>query len=213
MRKLLITAALALMLAPGTANAEWLFTPNVGGVFDGPTSNGATWGATIGWMGEGILGLEADLGFTNNDLFSTDEADLLGIDRNFFDAKVATVMGNVVVGAPFGGTIGQGVTPFFAAGLGLIRTSVQTSDDLFDFDSSNNNFGLSLGTGVYGFVRDSWGFRGDVRWYYSFDQPTLDFDLLDAGVVNRVDSVDLDLTGIDIDRTFWRATGGVTFRW
>ena len=60
-------------------------------------------------------------------------------------------------------------------------------------------------------MTDNVGFRGDIRWYYSISDPDLDFDLLDAGVVNRVDQINLNLTGID--RDFWRATGGVTFRW
>lgn len=213
MKKLVIVAALALTLAPWTASAEWLFTPNVGGVFGGPADGGVSWGATLGWMGKGIIGAEADLAFTSNDLFSQEEADLLGIERNFLDARATTVMGNVLVGIPFGGTTAGGVTPFFAGGLGWLRTNVQTNDDLFDFDESQNNFALDLGAGAFGFVNDNWGFRGDIRWYYSITDPDLNFDLLDVGVVNRVDQINLDLTGIDIDRDFWRATGGVTFRW
>jgi hypothetical protein len=199
MRKLLIVSALAWTLAPSTARGEWLFTPNVGGVFSGPAAGGATWGATIGWMGDGILGAEADLGFASNNLLTTDEANFLGIDRDFFDARVGTVMGNVVVGYPFGGTSGTGIQPFFAGGLGLIQTNVQGVDDLLD--RSESLFGLSLGTGAYGFVTDTLGFRGDIRWYYSISDPELELDLLD---------IDLPL---DIDRDFWRATGGVTFRW
>ena len=125
--------------------------------------------------------------------------ELLCIDKDFFDARVGTVMGNVLVGYPIGGTTGEGVTPFFAGGLGLIRTNVQGVDELFD--RSENLFGLSLGGGAYGFVTDTFGFRGDVRWYTSITDPDLESDLLD---------IDLPL---DIDRTFWRATGGVTFRW
>ena len=68
MGKLLVVAALAWTLAPSTARAEWLFTPNVGGVFGGPAAGGATWGATIGWMGDG---------FTSNNLLTTDEAHVL----------------------------------------------------------------------------------------------------------------------------------------
>ena len=99
-------------------------------------------------------------------------------------------------------------------GLGWFRTNINTTDDtLFDFDSHDNNFGMDLGAGAFGYVNDNWGLRGDVRWYYSFDRPELDFDLLDAGVVNRVDVPTVYLVDINIDRHFWRATGGVTFRW
>jgi hypothetical protein len=202
MRRLLIVVALAWALGPSSANAEWLFTPNIGGVFGGPAAGGATWGATIGWMGDGVFGAEADLGFASNNLLTTNEANFLGIDRDFFDAEVSTVMGNVVVGYPIGGTTGKGVNPFFAAGLGLIQSNVQGAIDIFD--SSQSNFGLSLGTGAFGFVTDTIGFRGDVRWYYSITDPDLELDLRNAAI---------DIPLENIDRDFWRATGGVTFRW
>ena len=35
MKKWLIVSALALTLAPSTANADWLFTPNIGTGFGG----------------------------------------------------------------------------------------------------------------------------------------------------------------------------------
>ena len=48
-------AAMALMLAPGAANADWLFTPNIGAGFGGSASGREhlTYGASIGWMGAG----------------------------------------------------------------------------------------------------------------------------------------------------------------
>ena len=49
MKKLLIVAALAFTLAPSSARAEWLLTPNVGGMFGGTAVDGFTWGASIGW--------------------------------------------------------------------------------------------------------------------------------------------------------------------
>jgi opacity protein-like surface antigen len=211
MKKLLIVAALVWALAPSTAHAEWLFTPYVGNSFDG--GNGLTWGGSIGWMGAGILGAEFDFGFASDSLFNDNDSDLLGVDVDLFDNAVTTYMGNVLVGYPWGGTSGLGITPFFVGGLGLIRSNVDTNDDLFDFDSSDNNFGMDLGAGVMGFVSSNIGFRGDIRWFHSFDEPTLDFDLLDAGVVNRVDVPTVNLIEVDLDQSFWRATGGVTFRW
>ena len=87
-------------------------------------------------------------------------------------------MGNVIVGYPF-----KGFNPYIVGGIGWFRTKVNTFDDLFDFESTENEFGMDLGAGAMGFVNDNWGLRGDVRWFYSFDQPQVGFDLLDAGVV------------------------------
>jgi opacity protein-like surface antigen len=214
MKKILIVAALALTLAPSTARADWLFTPYVGGVFGGLASGNVSWGGSLAWMGDGVFGAEADLGFNlNNNIFDTDDANLLGIDRDFLEANVTTLMGNVIVGYPFGGTNGN-FAPYVVGGIGLLRIKADVNDELFDdVDSSNNEFGMDLGGGVMGFVNDSWGFRGDVRWFYSFDRPELDFDLLDVGITNRVDVPTVDLIDINLDRHFWRATGGVTFRW
>ena len=214
MKKILIVAALALTLAPSTARADWLFTPYVGGVFGGLASGNVSWGGSLAWMGDGVFGAEADLGFNlNNNLFDTADSDLLGIDRDFLQANVTTLMGNVIFGYPFGGTNGN-FAPYIVGGIGLLRIKADVNDELFaDFDSSNNEFGMDLGGGLMGFVNDSWGFRGDVRWFYSFDRPTLDFDLLDVGIVNRVDVQTVDLIDVNIDRHFWRATGGVTYRW
>jgi opacity protein-like surface antigen len=162
-------------------------------------------------MGDGIFGAEADLGFNlNNNIFNTEDSDLLGVDKDFLEANVTTLMGNAIFGYPFGGTNGN-FSPYVVGGIGWFRIKADTADELFE--STNNEFGMDLGGGAMGFVNDSWGFRGDVRWFYSFDRPELDFDLLDAGVVNRVDIPTVDLVDINIDRHFWRATGGVTFRW
>jgi opacity protein-like surface antigen len=214
MKKILIVAALALTLAPSTARADWLFTPYVGGVFGGLASGNVSWGGSLAWMGDGIFGAEADLGFNlNNNLFNTEDADLLGIDRDFLEANVTTLMGNAIFGYPFGGTNGN-FSPYVVGGIGWFRIKTDVNDELFDVDSATNNeFGMDLGGGAMGFVNDSWGFRGDVRWFYSFDRPDLGFDLLDVGVVNRVDVPTVDLVDVNIDRHFWRATGGVTFRW
>ena len=66
LKKCALMAALVLVLAPATAKADWLFTPNFGGTFGGTASGNEhmTYGASIGWMGQGIFGWEADLSYT-----------------------------------------------------------------------------------------------------------------------------------------------------
>ena len=214
MKKILIVAALALTLAPSTARADWLFTPYVGGVFGGLASGNVSAGGSLGWMGDGVFGFEADLGFNaKNNLFNTADSDLLGLDKDFLEGSVTTLMGNAIVGYPFGGSNGN-FAPYVVGGIGWFRIRTDVNDALFEnIDATSNEFGMDLGGGAMAFVNDSWGFRGDVRWFYSFDRPDLGFDLLDVGVVNRVDVPTVDLIDINIDRHFWRATGGVTFRW
>ena len=62
-QKLALVSALMLVLVPASAGADWLFTPNIGMGFGGNASGNehARWGASFGWMGEGIFGWQADL--------------------------------------------------------------------------------------------------------------------------------------------------------
>jgi hypothetical protein len=65
------------------------------------------------------------------------------------------------------------------------------------FDVDNNDFGINVGAGVFGFMTDNVGFRGDLRYFRGFGEDTGN------------DQIDLDLGDMD----FWRGTVGVTFRW
>jgi opacity protein-like surface antigen len=193
-KRLAVMAALALALSPATADADWLFTPSVGGGFGGNASGREhlTYGVSLGWMGAGVIGWEADFGYTP-EFFEGDDD-----DTDFFntgDSNVTTLMGNVLIGVPVGGQTGLGIRPYGVAGAGLLRTSVQDAENLFDID--NNDFGINVGGGVMGFVSDNVGFRGDIRYFRGFGE--------DEGN----DEVDLDFSNFD----FWRASGGVTFRW
>jgi hypothetical protein len=187
-------AALALALSPAAASADWLFTPNIGAGFGGTASGREhlTYGASIGFMGAGVFGWEADVSYTP-EFFEGDDndADLL----NTGDSNVTSVMGNILIGVPIGGQSGAGVRPYFAAGAGLLQTRVQDADALFEID--NNDFGINVGGGVMGFATDNVGFRGDVRYFRGFGEDTSN------------DQFDVDLSDFD----FWRATVGVTFRW
>ena len=193
-KKWAVITALALACSPGVASADWLFTPNIGAGFGGNSRGGEhlTYGASIGFMGAGVFGFEADLAYTP-EFFEgdDDDADLF----NTGDSNVTSVMGNLLIGVPIGGQTGGGVRPYFAAGAGLLQTRVEDADALFEVD--NNDFGINLGGGVMGFMTDNVGFRGDLRYFRGFGE--------DEG--NR--NVDLDLSDFD----FWRATVGVTFRW
>lgn len=188
LKKMLMIAALVLALTPATAGADWLFTPSLGTTF-GADANGNehfTYGASIGWMGAGIFGWEADLAYTPEFFESSDS------DFDFSDSSnVTTAMFNAIVGAPIGGMFGPGFRPYFSGGIGMLAREVQSRNDLFDVNS--NDFGFNVGAGAIGFMTDHVGFRGDIRYLRSFE------DLertLDAGKFD-----------------YWRGTGGVTFRW
>jgi hypothetical protein len=190
---LMIAALSAVAFTPATADADWLFTPSVGTTFGGATNGSEhfTYGASIGWMGAGIFGWEADLSYTPEFFEGNDD------DFDFIDgSNVTAAMFNAIVGAPVGGQFGPGFRPYFSGGIGLLSREVQSEDDLFDVNS--NEWGFNLGGGAMGFATDHVGFRGDVRYIRSFeDLEANDFeDTFDAGSFD-----------------YWRATAGITFRW
>lgn len=204
-RKALITSAVvaaALLAAPQRASADWFLTPYIGGVFGGSADFGdfddfddeferrVNFGASLGWMGNGIVGLEADFSWTPN-FFENTFGDA---DFDFGDSNVTTLMGNLIVGAPIGGQRGPGLRPYASGGVGLMRSQVDGGGLFNDID--RNDLGVNAGAGVHGFFGDNIGIRGDVRYFRSLedDEPDDDFD------------VSLS------DFSFWRATVGVTFR-
>jgi len=191
-KKFAFMAAVVLLLSPSAARADWLFTPNIGAGFGGNASGNSklTYGASIGWMGAGIIGWEADFAYTP-EFFEGDDNDIDLFDKD----NVTTFMGNLIVGIPIGGQHGGGVRPYVAAGAGLLQRQVERTDQLFTVD--NNDFGINLGAGVMGFATDHVGFRGDLRYFRGF------------GEDNTNSQIDLDLNNFD----FWRATAGLTFRW
>jgi opacity protein-like surface antigen len=191
MRKsVLAVVAAVVLVAPTTARADWLFTPYVGPVFGGDINDAkANFGGSLGFMGGGVFGFEVDLGYTPDIFDQGNDDDLFDLDGN-----AVTLMANVIAGIPVGGQSGQGIRPYASGGVGLIRLNAE--EDAFLGNVSNNDFGMNVGGGIMGFVSDNVGIRGDVRYFRALvdDQEDNEFDVAFG------------------DYDFWRATGGVTFR-
>jgi opacity protein-like surface antigen len=192
LRKYALMAALVLALAPATARADWLFTPNLGTTFGADASGNEhfTYGASIGWMGAGIFGFEGDFSYTP-EFFEAGDGDLDPVDNS----NVVSWMANTIIGIPIGGQRGGGFRPYVAAGVGVLQREVQSADSLFSIN--NDEFGFNVGAGAMGFMTDHVGFRGDVRYTRSFEDPVRDNEF--------------DISAGNFD--YWRGTAGVTFRW
>ena len=204
LKKFLIGAALAgcVLATPATASADWMITPFLGANFGGSASFGdfndfddeferrVDMGASFAWMGAGIVGFEADFGWSPNFFENTGGS----ADFEFGDNNVTTLMANLLVGAPIGGQTGPGLRPYGTGGIGLIRTRIDGGD--FFNDLHTNDFGFNVGFGVHGFFTDNVGIRGDLRYFRSLADNEPD------------DEFDLALSDFD----FWRATAGITFR-
>jgi opacity protein-like surface antigen len=202
-KRWVMLAALAIALAPGAASADWLFTPNIGLAFNG-SSRGLgslppdvrtaqehlTYGASIGWMGAGVFGWEADFAFTP-DFFADDSKIVDLIDTS----NVGTFMVNAIIGLPLGGTSGLGFRPYFSGGIGLMRIDATDAASLFKID--NTGLAYDLGGGVMAFVTDRFGLRGDLRYVRQFS--------------DSIGTNPFDIPPGDLD--YWRATAGITVRW
>ncbi len=200
LRALLVVVVLGVGAQP--ASADWLFTPYLGLNFGGSANFGdagdfednfekkAVFGGSLAWMGAGIIGVEFDLGVSPNffEITTGDE------NFDFGDSNLTTLMVNAIVGIPIGGQTGPGIRPYFAGGVGLVRSSISDLD-IFN-DLSTSDFGINLGGGVTGFFTDTIGIRGDIRYFRSL-QDNEPEDFLDLGLS---------------EFQWWRGTVGVTFR-
>lgn len=202
LRKVIIAAAVVLSAsaaAPTKASADWLLTPFLGSTFGGNADiadvSGSTfsdefaqklnYGASLAWMGAGVVGFEFDFGYSPN-FFGVDNSnpgfDLVG------DGNVTTAMGNIIVGAPLGG-----VRPYASGGLGLISSRVDNPSQFFT-KATSNDLGMDVGGGVM-FLGGNVGVRGDLRYFRSLSN-------------NDSNGVDLSLGSFN----FWRGSVGVTFK-
>jgi len=193
MRRLVLSAVLALCLTPATASAEWIFTPFIGSSFAAGTDNTdfadiidgskMTYGGSLAWVGGGVFGFEVDFGYAP-EYFEADDDDVDFVDSSNY----TSLMANVVLSAPRGA-----FRPYAVGGVGLLKTFVDDVDDAFDVD--RNALGFNIGGGVMGFVTDRVGIRGDLRYFRQMTEA--------AG-----DELDFNVTAF----RFWRGTVGVSLR-
>lgn len=175
------TCMLALAAAPRGALADGFISPYVGTLFGGTLGEfdykerPYAVGVSMGSMGGGIFGFEADVAFAP-DFFGDTEGRLIG------ETSVTTGMANVLLGAPIGGQTGAGVRPYTTAGVGVIRQKVAAYRDFLDFASTD--FAYNVGGGVMIFFADSVGIRGDVRYFRNFQKSDEGIFAFEAGTFN-----------------------------
>jgi opacity protein-like surface antigen len=187
-KTLILAGAAALVLAPMQARADGFVTPWIGSAFGSNIQNGqTTFGVSAGGMGAGIIGGEADFGWSPS---------FFGTKSDFGNNTVMDLMGNLIVGVPVGGTHGAGVRPYVVGGIGLIRTQID-GGTIARVSSSNNMFGWDAGGGVMGYFSNHVGLRGDIRYLRATSDLT-----------TNISSIDLSANKLH----FWRASIGVVLR-
>jgi len=193
-KSLVLTGAMAIVLAPIQARADGWVAPWIGSAFGSSIDNGrGTFGISAGGMGAGgVVGAEFDFGYNPS---------FFGTQTDFGNNSVLNFMGNVIVGVPIGGTYGKGVRPYVLAGVGLIRSQLDgvNNANLFRPASSDNMFGWDAGAGVMGFFNDHIGLRGEIRYLRGTH---------DMNASTGINSVDFNGNKLH----FWRPSIGVVFR-
>ena len=181
-RRTLAIGFFLMVLTPAAARADGFIVPfagvNFGGnagesLGDGADAKRFDWGTSFGWMGGGVFGFEGDIGYSPDFYGKTD----LG------GSSVLSLMGNVLLGVPFGGQQGFGVRPFGLVGIGVIRSDLESFDDLVGLD--NTEVAWNFGGGVLVFFGSHVGIRGDVRYFRTFGD--VDFGPIEVGDADAVD--------------------------
>ena len=187
--------ALALVLVcPPAASADWFITPFIGLKFAGDTNlvdleSGAsntklTLGAIVGWIDPGLLGFEADVGYSPR-FFERSSGALVA------RSHVITVMGNFVLSVPQEIT-GDSLRPFVSGGAGWMRIGIDDVAGLLPVKS--NLFGINVGGGATGRLTDVSSLRFELRYFKSITN--------DEEAVREGTSL-----------SFWRAGVGLTLRY
>ena len=187
-KSLILAGAAAVVLAPMQARADGFVSPWVGSAFGSNIQNGqTTFGVSAGAMGAGIIGGEADFGWSPS---------YFGTQSDFGNNTVMSLMGNLILGVPVGGQHGAGIRPYVVGGVGLIRSQID-GGTLARVSSSTNMFGWDAGGGVMGYFSNHIGLRGDVRYLRATSDLT-----------TNVRSIDINGDKLH----FWRASVGVVIR-
>lgn len=190
--RVVIAAVLTLfILAPAApARADVVLTPYVGSLFGGDLSgNTASFGANAAFMGGGIFG--AELGFNYAPEFVK-----ASVSNN--DIAQMSLMGNLIVGIPIGGSDQPGhLRPYLTGGGGLFRVS--SAESQFFNSVSSNDFALNFGGGVMAFFTEHVGVRFDVRYFRT---------LTDDDPQSGIDDINFELG----DLNFWKWDVGAAFK-
>ena len=189
------TVALGVLLGlmtPTAARADGWIIPFLGVNFGGNSGKELSnaidakrfdWGVSLGYMGGGVLGIEADIARSPDFYGRTDVG----------GSSVFTAMGNLTIGIPIGGQKGVGFRPYGLVGFGVIRSKVDAFTDVVSLD--NSEAAWDFGGGAMFFFADHVGLRGDVRYFRTFKAINLlegiertgplDFTRASAGLILR----------------------------
>lgn len=181
-RRTLAIGFFLMTLMPAAARADGLIVPFAGVNFGGNAGQSLgdatdakrfAWGTSFAWMGGGVFGFEGDVGYSP-DFYGKNDAG---------GSSMLSLMGNVLLGVPFGGQKGFGIRPYGLAGVGVLRSDLASFDELIGFENSDGAW--NAGGGVFIFFGAHVGMRGDIRYFRTFSD--VDFGVFNVSQANTID--------------------------
>ena len=175
MLKVLAVCAVLLFGFARTAQAEWQFTPMVGFTMFGNTSlvdleqgtgdRHGHLGASVAFLGGGILGVEA-LSIWTPGFFDKSNPEVNLIESS----RTLVAMGNIVLTTPRRWTE-YSLRPFVSGGFGLMHastTEIGAGPGIFPIAVNVASF--NIGGGAVGFLTNRTGLRFDVRYHSTLNR-------------------------------------------
>ncbi len=161
-------AALSIVSSVRPAAADTILTGSVGRVFGGDlTESHTSYGAGIGFMGDGPVGFEIEGTYTPH---------FFGRTTTTGTNNVSTLMGNIVLG---GSVANKAAYVYASGGVGIMKFRVPDVDQFFDVNQ--NDFAMDAGAGALLRLGDRFGVRGDVRYFRDLKTRTGDDFNVDFG--------------------------------
>lgn len=195
--RVITSVVLSAALTAGPASADWLIIPHIGSVFGGRTtivdldqgagSRNLVVGGSVALLGDGILGVEADVAHAPR-FFERGSRSALVLN-----SAVTTVTGSLILTVPVSVTR-ESLRPYLVGGVGLIHANSNDAADIFSFDSNLSS--MNIGGGVIGFLTPFTGLRFDLRHFRNLAP--------DGSATTTTGSTRL---------SFWRASAGVVIRY
>jgi hypothetical protein len=160
-------AAAFLLAGSVPARADFFVTPfaaikfagdaTIGDLDSGASNTKFTLGGMTGVLSDGLLGVEADVGYVPR-FFERSTGTIV------LRSHVLTVMGNVMVALPRS-VSGYSLRPFVSGGAGLMHVNINDVLEVVDVDT--NLFGINVGGGAVGPLSNALDVRFDLRWFKS----------------------------------------------
>lgn len=179
-------------------DSHWLLSGSVGSDFGSDADEASVnFGANLGYLWRGVIGGEFAASFSPDFQLEPGRSALLGGANPMINSYMANVIGALPLGPD-----GQ-YRPYVSGGVGGLTLASDVLGEADAFEVDDAKFGGNVGVGFLGFA-ESWGFRGDVRYYRGFqrDEGADPIESPEEAIGSQVLS----------ELGFWRANIGVALR-